>query len=56
MKETKIKSIRYKGKKDVYNIQMKQNHNFFANNILVSNCDALRYLINTVVKKQSRWY
>lgn len=28
----------------VYNIEIEENHEYFANNILTSNCDALRYL------------
>lgn len=39
MKETKIKSIVKKSyHAKVYNIEVKDNHNYFANGILVSNC------------------
>ena len=35
---TKIKSIKSISNQDVYDINVKDNHNFFANNILVHNC------------------
>ena len=36
MKILKIRKQTYKGK--VYNVEVEDNHNYFANNILVSNC------------------
>ena len=39
MKITKVKSIKkIEQKEDVYDISVKDNHNFFANNLLVHNC------------------
>jgi len=35
------------GKEDVYNITVENEHRYFANGILVRNCDALRYLLMT---------
>lgn len=35
---SKIKSINVKNKMDVFDIKTLNNHNFFANNILVHNC------------------
>lgn len=55
VKEVKIKSIKYVGKRDVYNLTMENNHNYFANGILISNCDSMRYLINTRIRKSERW-
>lgn len=34
----KIKNIKYIGKKDVYNLEVKDTHNFIANGIIVHNC------------------
>ena len=51
----RIKSIKKVGKADVYNIQMKNNHNYFANDILVSNCDCIRYIVNTRIKSDATW-
>ena len=33
-------------KMPVYNLEVEDAHNYYANNILVSNCDALRYIVN----------
>jgi intein/homing endonuclease len=38
VKTTKVKSIRKGEKVNVYDIGVQKNHNFFANNLLVSNC------------------
>ena len=32
----------------VYNLEVEDAHNYYANNILVSNCDALRYIVNYI--------
>jgi len=37
-KEIKIKKINIKQNEDVYDLKLENNHNFFANNILVHNC------------------
>ncbi len=34
-----------KRKSDVYNLSVEGHHEYFANSILVSNCDAIRYLV-----------
>lgn len=48
-----IKSIRYVGKEDVYNMEVKTHHNFSVNGgLIVHNClDALRYHIFTIVRR-----
>ena len=41
----KVKSITYAGKSDVYNLHVKETHNFLANGVVVHNCyDEVRYL------------
>jgi ribonucleoside-diphosphate reductase alpha chain len=40
-KTTKIKSITIKPNEDVYDITVKDNHNFFANDLLVHNCSEI---------------
>lgn len=41
---SKIKSIRYAGKKPVYNMNVEYVHNFLIQgNVVSHNCDALRY-------------
>lgn len=43
VKRTKIKRITVEKNRDVYDIQVRKNHNFFANGLLVHNCEiALR--------------
>ena len=37
-------SVKYSGFEDVYDITVEKHHAYLANGILVSNCDALRYL------------
>jgi hypothetical protein len=32
--------------KDVFNLTVEDSHEFFANNILVHNCDAVAYLVD----------
>ncbi len=41
IKKCKIKSIKIVKNEDVYDLTVKKNHNFFANNILVHNCGEL---------------
>ena len=61
---SKIKSIKYVGKKPVYNMNVEDLHNFLIQGGIVShNCDALRYFcvywINPAVSvktgKQIKW-
>ena len=43
IRRTKIKRITIEKNRDVYDIQVRKNHNFFANDLLVHNCEiALR--------------
>ena len=43
IRRTKIKKVTIEKNRDVYDIQVKKNHNFFANGLLVHNCEiALR--------------
>lgn len=50
-KQSKIKSIKYVGKDDVYNMQVKDNHNYSVNGgLIIHNCDALRYFVKTIIK------
>lgn len=52
MKLKRIIPIEYSG--DVYNLQIEDNHNYFADNLLVSNCHSAKsYNINTIAKKCS---
>lgn len=53
VKQTKIKSIKYLGKEDVYNMEVENHHNFSVNGgLIVHNCmDAVRYFVNTIVLK-----
>ena len=48
MKYKKIKQIKYIGKEDVYNMEVKTHHNFSVNGgLIVHNCiDAVRYAVN----------
>ena len=38
-----IVKLEHYGNEDVYNLEVEGSHTFYANNILVHNCDALRY-------------
>ena len=44
MKFTKIKSIKKVEGEEIYHLKIKNNHNFFGNNLLLHNCD---YYSNT---------
>jgi hypothetical protein len=44
---TKFNRSMRKGRALVYNITVEDEHEFYANGILVSNCDALRYLLTS---------
>lgn len=35
-----------RGKRDVFNLEVEDTHEFFANGVLVHNCDAMGYLLN----------
>ena len=38
-------------KEDVYNLTVENDHNYYANKILVKNCDAMRYALSTYVRQ-----
>ena len=40
---TRIVKLKHCGQEDVYNITVEKEHNYYANGILVKNCDAIRY-------------
>lgn len=51
LKQAKIRSIKHIGKQDVYNMQVKDHHNFSVNGgLIIHNCDALRYFVKTIIK------
>lgn len=61
---SKIKSIKYAGKKAVYNLYVKDLHNFLIQgNVVSHNCDALRYFCiywtlaaeNPINRKKIKW-
>ena len=57
---TKIVELKNYGKEDVYNITVEKDHNYYANGILVKNCDAIRYGLDSfrrrvVVKPQTEF-
>lgn len=45
-------SVREAGQGDVYNLTVEEDHEYFANGILVSNCDAERYIIGYLKRGQ----
>ena len=52
--EIKIKSIKYVGKQDVYNMEVEKHHNFaIEDGLIVHNClDSLRYALETLINTQ----
>lgn len=54
VKQSKIKSIKYLGKEDVYNMEVENHHNFSVNGgFIVHNCmDAVRYFVNTILLRE----
>jgi hypothetical protein len=56
-KNSKVKSVKYLGKEDVYNMEVKKHHNFSINGgLIVHNCmDGLRYYVYTIlIRKYKR--
>jgi PBSX family phage terminase large subunit len=51
-----VVDIKDKGTAQVYNILVEDEHEYFANGILVHNCDAMRYLINAIDSSNRHWY
>ena len=52
-KYAKVKSIKYVGEQDVYNMEVEGHHNFSVNGGLIIHncCDAARYFCKTIVKR-----
>lgn len=52
-KLVKINNIKYVGKKDVYNMEVKDHHNFSVNGgLIVHNCmDMIRYFSYTIARR-----
>lgn len=52
-----IKSIKYVGKADVYNMEVRNHHNFsVCGGFIIHNCcDALRYAVMTAWKQIKHW-
>lgn len=52
LKRVKIRSIKYIGKQDVYNMEVRDHHNFSVNGgLIVHNClDSDRYFCYTIVR------
>lgn len=49
--KVKIKSIRYIGKEDVYNMEVDRHHNYSVNGgFIIHNCDAMRYFCMKVLR------
>lgn len=49
----KVKTIEYVGKADVYNMCVDKYHNFSVEGgIILHNCDALRYYVNTAIQQR----
>lgn len=53
----KIKSIKSIGKADVYNMEVKNHHNFsVCGGFIVHNCmDAARYFAYTIIRRERKW-
>lgn len=58
IKTVKIKSIKYIGKEDVYNMEVKNHHNFSVNGgFIVHNCmDAIRYFVYKILRFKIQEY
>lgn len=54
--ESRIINKKYIGKLPVYNITVEDVHEYIANDIVVKNCDALRYVINHLYDQDSTQY
>jgi hypothetical protein len=53
-KNINIISKKYMGKQKVYNITVEDVHEYLANDIVVKNCDAIRYVINHLYDADSQ--
>ncbi len=48
--------VRAAGAEPVYNLTVAGAHEYYANGILVHNCDALRYVVSSLPKEPQRKY
>lgn len=49
----KIKRIRKCGRGPVYNMEVRNHHNYAVNGgFILHNCDALRYFVNTIIRSR----
>lgn len=49
----KIKRIRKCGRAPVYNMEVRNHHNYAVNGgFILHNCDALRYFVNTIIRSR----
>ena len=55
--KVRIKSVEYVGKEDVYNMEVRDHHNYsVAGGFIIHNCiDATRYAFEDDMKKRSGW-
>jgi hypothetical protein len=44
----RVLDVREAGRADVFNLTVEDQHEYFANGVLVSNCDAIRYAISSI--------
>ncbi|WP_289977426.1 hypothetical protein [Lactobacillus sp. UCMA15818] len=57
VKRNKIKSIKFSGYEDVYDMYVKNHHNFAVNGgFIVHNCDSLRYAMELFMFTQHGQY
>lgn len=49
-------SVEPVGWRDVYNLSVDGPHEYFANGVLVSNCDAARYVLGYLNRKAAGWF
>jgi hypothetical protein len=54
---SKVKSVRYVGTADVYNLEVKDHHNFSVNGgLVIHNCpDAMRYVVHSLENLPNAW-
>lgn len=50
VKIAKVKSVKYVGKSDVYNLEVDGTHNFIANGIIIHNC---RYAVEDYTRNNT---
>lgn len=58
MKSIGVKAVEIEGCEDVYNMEVKDNHNFaVSGGLIIHNCDAMRYWVKTMklLKPQTKY-